>query len=162
MADATTTGVFEPVTRPVLLTDNTSLSDTSQVPAIDTGQVAAVNLRTPRILKVLVGLVAFLIVVGAVALLEHDNVNHWYARRTVDDRPLVRQCQSCGRHHVHAQGPFLRHRDHNPHLVEAELENSLRQGRPRPIGSGGHVQCLGNVIHREDPGGQRPVLGAGH
>ena len=78
VADATTTGVFEPVTRPVLLGENTMLSDTSQVPAIDTGQVAAVNFQTPRILKVLVGLVAFLIVVGAVALLEHDNVDHWY------------------------------------------------------------------------------------
>ncbi len=77
VADATTTGVFEPVTRPVLLNDG-ALSDTGQVPALDTGQVQAVNFGTPRILKVLVGLVAFLIVVGGLALLEHENVNNWY------------------------------------------------------------------------------------
>ncbi len=116
VADATTTGVFEPVTRPVLLSDNTSLSDTSQVPAIDTGQVAAVNLRTPRILKVLVGLVAFLIVVGGVALLEHENVNHWYhdARSTTahwyDNAKVAVGITSKPKGHSSAPD-----RDHNPH-----------------------------------------------
>ena len=78
MADATTTGVFEPVTRPVFLNDSGAMNDTSQVPVVNTGEVRAVSLGTPRILRVLVGLVAFLIVVGGVALLEHDHVNHWF------------------------------------------------------------------------------------
>ncbi len=78
VADATTTGVFEPVTRPVLLSENATLSDTSQVPIVDTGEVRAVSLRTPRVLTVLVGLVAFLIVVGGAALVEHDHVNQWF------------------------------------------------------------------------------------
>ncbi len=77
VADATTTGVFDAVTRPVLLSESSSLSDTSQVPIVDTGEVQAVNFRTPRVLKVLVGIVAFLIVLAGAALLEHDNVNQW-------------------------------------------------------------------------------------
>jgi DNA-binding XRE family transcriptional regulator len=83
VAEATTTGVFEPVTRPVVLSDiglvsDASLSDTGQVPMVDTGEVPAVQLAVPRFLKVLVGLVTFLVVVGGVALIEHDNVDHWF------------------------------------------------------------------------------------
>jgi len=80
VADATTTGVFEPVTRPVLLSDTgqVPIVDTGIVPIVDTGPVPAVALRTPRILRVLVGLVAFLIVVGGVALLEHNRVDQWF------------------------------------------------------------------------------------
>src|SRR6185312_7984910 len=51
--------------------------DTSQVPVVDTGQVPAVPLGVPRGLKVLVGVVAFLIVVGGLALVEHDHVKGW-------------------------------------------------------------------------------------
>jgi Helix-turn-helix domain len=78
VADATTTGVFEPVTRPVFLNDSGAMNDTSQVPVVNTGEVRAVSLGTPRFLRVLVGVVAFLIVVGGVGLVEHDHVNHWF------------------------------------------------------------------------------------
>ncbi len=77
VADATTTGVFEPVTRPVVLSDTGLLSDTGQIPMVDTGEVPAVKLGVPRFLKVLVGLVTFLVVVGSVALIEHNHVDHW-------------------------------------------------------------------------------------
>jgi hypothetical protein len=45
---------------------------------VDTGEVRAVNLAVPRFLKVLVGLVTFLVVVGGAALIEHNNVDHWF------------------------------------------------------------------------------------
>jgi hypothetical protein len=70
VADATTTGVFETI-RPV------QLHDTGQLSIVDTGEVPAVRLPAPRILKVLLGLTAFLIVVGGVALLEHDHLDGW-------------------------------------------------------------------------------------
>jgi len=76
VADATTTGIFETTSvfetiRPV------QLHDTGQVAIVDTGEVHAVRLLAPRVLKVLVGLVAFLIVVGGVGLLEHDHLDGW-------------------------------------------------------------------------------------
>jgi DNA-binding XRE family transcriptional regulator len=70
VADATTTGVFDAI-HPF------HLHDTGQISVVDTGQVPAVRLPAPRILKVLVGLVAFLIVVGGVGLLEHDHIDGW-------------------------------------------------------------------------------------
>jgi hypothetical protein len=77
VADATTTGVFEPITRPLSSSDGGVLQDTGQVPIADTGEVPAVKIPTPRILKVLVGIVTFLIVVGGVALAEHDHIDGW-------------------------------------------------------------------------------------
>ena len=70
VADATTTGVFDAV-RPV------HLHDTGQVAVVDTGEVPAVRLPVPRALRVLVGLVAFLVVVGGAALVEHDHIKGW-------------------------------------------------------------------------------------
>jgi hypothetical protein len=77
VADATTTGVFEPILRPLSLGDGGSWQDTGQISIADTGEVPAFKIPAPRILKVLVGLVTFLIVVGGVALIEHDHVDGW-------------------------------------------------------------------------------------
>ena len=77
VADATTTGVFEPVIRPLLPGDGGSWQDTGQISIADTGEVPAVRFPAPRILKVLVGVVTFLIVVGGVALIEHDHLDGW-------------------------------------------------------------------------------------
>jgi hypothetical protein len=76
VADATT-GVFEPIIRPLSLGDSGSWQDTGQISIADTGEVPAVKILAPRILKVLVGLITFLIVVGAVALIEHDHIDGW-------------------------------------------------------------------------------------
>jgi cytoskeletal protein RodZ len=70
VADATTTGAMEPV-RPL------ALNDTGQVAVVDTGQVPAVSLGAPRFLKFMVGLVAFLIVLGVVGLVEHTHLQDW-------------------------------------------------------------------------------------
>jgi hypothetical protein len=72
--DTTTTGVFDSI-RPVLLAEQ--LQNTGQVSIVDTGEVPAVRLPAPRYLKVLIGLVAFLVVVGGAALLEHEHVKGW-------------------------------------------------------------------------------------
>jgi cytoskeletal protein RodZ len=75
--DATTTGVFDTL-RPAPLQDHLHdhLHDTGRV-FVDTGQVPAVRLPAPRGLKILIGVVAFLVVVGGVGLLEHDHVKGW-------------------------------------------------------------------------------------
>jgi hypothetical protein len=74
VADATTTGVFDAI-RPLPLHEQ--LHDTGHLSLVDTGEVPAVRLPAPRALKVLVGVVAFLVVVGGVGLLEHDHVKGW-------------------------------------------------------------------------------------
>jgi len=68
--DATVTGVLEPV-RPL------SLNDTGRVPIVDTGEVRAVTFETPRFLKVLVGLAAVLVALGAAALVENQRLDGW-------------------------------------------------------------------------------------
>ena len=78
VADATTTGVFDATTTGVFDAIHPfQLHDTGQVSVVDTGEVPAVGLAAPRFLKVLVGLVAVLIVVGGVGLLEHDHIDGW-------------------------------------------------------------------------------------
>jgi hypothetical protein len=68
--DATTTGVIAAV-RPRTLTD------TGQVPVVDTGEVPAVRLPVPRFLKMSVGVVAFLVVLGGIGLLENAHLEGW-------------------------------------------------------------------------------------
>ena len=79
VADATTTGVMETL-RPTSVNDTGRLPalDTGRVPAVDTGEVPAVNLRLPRLLKFMIGLVAFLVVLGGAALVEHGHINGWF------------------------------------------------------------------------------------
>ena len=74
--DATVTGVLDPV-RPVSLNDTGALNDTGRVPMVDTGEVRAVNFETPRFLKVLVGLTAVLVALGAAALVENQHLDGW-------------------------------------------------------------------------------------
>jgi cytoskeletal protein RodZ len=69
--DATITGVLEPV-RPLAITD------TGRVPVVDTGEIRAVRTGAPRFLSFLVGLTAVLIVLGALALVENQHLDHWY------------------------------------------------------------------------------------
>jgi hypothetical protein len=69
--DATTTGVMD-ILRP------TSATDTGRLPALDTGQVPAVRLGVPRLLTFMIGLVAFLVVLGGAALIEHNHINGWF------------------------------------------------------------------------------------
>jgi len=77
--DATTTGVMETL-RPTSVTDTGRLPalDTGRVPVLDTGQVRAVHLGVPRLLKFMIGLVAFLVVLGGAALIEHNHINGWF------------------------------------------------------------------------------------
>ena len=77
--DATTTGVMESI-RPTSVTDTGRLPalDTGRVPVVDTGQVRAVRLGAPRLLTFLIGLVAFLVVLGGAALIEHNQINGWF------------------------------------------------------------------------------------
>jgi len=70
VSDAFTTGVIDQV-RPA------ALHDTGRVPIVDTGEVRAVGMGAPRILKVLVGVVATLVVLGGVGLIEHARLNDW-------------------------------------------------------------------------------------
>jgi hypothetical protein len=70
VADATTTGVIESIL-PL------SLHDTGQVRIVDTGEVPAVTRSPPRALKVLVGITAFLVVLGGAALVEHAHIEGW-------------------------------------------------------------------------------------
>jgi hypothetical protein len=69
--DATITGVLEAI-RPA------TMSDTGRVPIVDTGEVRVVNIAPPRTLKFLVGLMAFLVALGAVALVENQHLNAWF------------------------------------------------------------------------------------
>jgi hypothetical protein len=69
--DATITGVLEAI-RPV------TMNDTGRVPIVDTGEVRVLNMAPPRILKFLVGLVAFLVALGAVALVENQRLDGWF------------------------------------------------------------------------------------
>jgi len=69
--DATVTGVLEAV-RPV------TMHDTGRVPMVDTGEVRIVGIAPPRILKFLVGLVTFLVALGAVALVENQHLDGWF------------------------------------------------------------------------------------
>jgi hypothetical protein len=86
----TTTGVM---LRPTSVNDTGRLPalDTGRVPIVNTGEVPAVSLRVPRALKVLVGLVAFLVVLGGAALIERGHLKSWFdsgrstTTRWVDD-----------------------------------------------------------------------------
>jgi len=79
VADATTTGVMESL-RPTSVADTGQYPalDTGRVPAVDTGEVPAVYLGTPRLLKFMIGLVAFLVVLGAAGLIERNHINGWF------------------------------------------------------------------------------------
>jgi hypothetical protein len=65
--------------------------DTGRVPIVTTGEVPAVGLATPRFLRAMIGVVAFLVVLGGVALVEHGHIDGWFhdghthADRWVDD-----------------------------------------------------------------------------
>ena len=84
VADATTTGVE--TLRPTSVNDTGRLAlDTGRVPVVDTGEVPAFSFRVPRLLKFMIGLVAFLVVLGGAALAEHGHIDGWYdsARSTI-------------------------------------------------------------------------------
>jgi transcriptional regulator with XRE-family HTH domain len=51
--------------------------DTGIVPAVTTGEVQAFRLATPTYLKVLIGLVALLVVLGVAGLVEHQHLSSW-------------------------------------------------------------------------------------
>jgi hypothetical protein len=70
VTDTTTTGVIAHV-RPA------SVHDTGRVPMVDTGEVAAVGFGAPRALKVSIGLVAALVILGGAALVAHNNLRGW-------------------------------------------------------------------------------------
>ena len=55
-----------------------TMNDTGRVPIVDTGEVRVVRITPPRILKFLVGLVAFLVALGAVALVENQHLDGWF------------------------------------------------------------------------------------
>jgi cytoskeletal protein RodZ len=90
--DATTTGVMDTL-RPTSVTDTGRLPalDTGRVPVVDTGEVPAVHLGVPRLLTFMTVLVAFLVVLGGAALIEHNHINGWFdsgrttTTRWVDD-----------------------------------------------------------------------------
>jgi transcriptional regulator with XRE-family HTH domain len=77
--DATTTGVMD-ILRPTSVTDTGRLPalDTGRVPVVDTGQVPAVHLGVPRLLTFMTVFVAFLVVLGGAALIEHNHINGWF------------------------------------------------------------------------------------
>jgi transcriptional regulator with XRE-family HTH domain len=83
-AGAATTGVMETL-RP------TSALDTGRVPVVDTGQVPAVHFGVPRLLTFMTVFVAFLVLLGGAALIEHNHLNGWFdsgrstTTRWVDD-----------------------------------------------------------------------------
>jgi hypothetical protein len=52
--------------------------DTGRVPAVDTGEVPAVRLGVPRLLTFMTAFVAFLVVLGGAALIEHNHINGWF------------------------------------------------------------------------------------
>jgi hypothetical protein len=76
--DATTTGVMD--LRPTSVTDTGRLPavDTGRVPAFDTGEVPAVYVGVPRLLKFMIGFVAFLVLLGGAALIERTHINGWF------------------------------------------------------------------------------------
>jgi hypothetical protein len=77
--DATATGVMEaPRTSSINDTGRMTALDTGRVPIVTTGEVPIVRFGVPRALKFMVGFVAFLIVLGLAALVEHNNIDGWY------------------------------------------------------------------------------------
>jgi cytoskeletal protein RodZ len=85
--DSTITGVLEAI-RPV------TLNDTGRVPIVDTGEVRVVRVAPPRILKFLVGLVAFLVALGAVALVENQHLSGWFHDSRADVNRWVNDAKS--------------------------------------------------------------------
>jgi hypothetical protein len=78
VADVTSTGVMGRVGSAVVHdTGQLPILDTGRVPLITTGEVPAIGMAAPRMLKVMIGVVAFLVVLGAVALVEHDRIDGW-------------------------------------------------------------------------------------
>jgi transcriptional regulator with XRE-family HTH domain len=155
VADATTTGVFEPIARPLPLSDSGSFYDTGQLSIVDTGEVPAVKIPAPRILKVLVGVVTFLILVGGAALIEHDHVDgwahdvrsstaHWY-----DNGKVALGITAKPKGHTSATSPPEEDRTQDHH----------GQGRNGPLRSVCHPQRLRSFVHRQDHGRQSSLLG---
>jgi cytoskeletal protein RodZ len=107
--DATTTGIIE-ASRISTINDTGRMRalDTGIVPAVDTGQVRAVKLGVPRLLKFMLWLVSILIVLGAAALIEHNNIDGWYhdtrttTTRWVNDvKSALGISSTTGSHHHH-------------------------------------------------------------
>ena len=107
--DATATGVMEAL-RPTSVTDTGRLPalDTGRVPVVDTGEVPAVRAGVPRLLTFLIGLVAFLVVLGGAALIAHNHINGWFdsgrstTTRWIDDAKSALGITSKPTGHGHA------------------------------------------------------------
>ena len=156
VADATTTGVMETL-RPTSVTDTGRLPalDTGRVPVVDTGEVAAVNLGVPRLLKFMVGLVAFLVVLAGAALVERNHINGWFdsGRHTtthwIDDAKSALGITSTPSGHGHHATTTPTHGGQGGRRLQGDHE-----GRPR--GAVGEHLRRRHVVHRE---GRWPTKG---